>query len=60
MAKCKVNDRVVVRSKYFNPFNDLEGSIVEIDDHYEKFTVKIDGRDDLQVFDRLELKGVQP
>lgn len=56
--KRKVGDRVIIKSKYFNPFNDFEGVITDIDFDYLKFTVKLDddyGVDSLQVFDREEL-----
>jgi len=58
----KVGDRVEVKSRYFNPYNDHTGTIVEIDDHYHEFTVDFDeewGVDGLKVFNKEELKRVK-
>jgi hypothetical protein len=55
--KRKVGDNVVVKTKYFDPFDGSEGVIVDIDDCYQKITVKIDHVDSLQVFDKSELKA---
>lgn len=54
--KRKVGDKITVKSKYFNPFNDLDGVIVDIDDCYQQITVKMKNNDSLQVFMPNELK----
>jgi hypothetical protein len=56
----KVGDRVTIKSKYFNQFNDLEGTIESIDDHYHQFTVRLDDVEKLQVFEKEELKKISP
>lgn len=58
MARRKVGDRVVVKSKYFNLFNDLEGVITSIDDHYQKITVDIEDNGE-KIFDKKELRGLK-
>lgn len=55
----KVGDRVLINSKYFNPFNDMEGTIVAIDDFYYKFHVRLDDvhvEDGIRIFEKEELK----
>jgi hypothetical protein len=54
----KIGDRVLIKSKYFNQFNDLEGEVIEIDDCYQKITVNMDYDKGRQVFDKNELKGI--
>jgi len=55
MARRKIGDKVVVKSKYFNPFNDLEGVITSIDDTYEKIVVDIEHKGE-QLFEPNELR----
>lgn len=55
MARRKVGDRVVIKSKYYNPFNDLSGVITDIDDFYEVIIVDLEYHGK-QKFNKTELK----
>lgn len=55
----KPGDRVKVKDKYFNPFNDLEGEVISYDECWQKYTVRIDYVEKLQVFDKKELKIIK-
>lgn len=58
MSKLKVGDRVIVKSKYFNPFNDLEGVVKIVDYDADQIVVDIDYHGE-KVFSKSELKGVK-
>lgn len=58
MPKRKVGDRVIVKSKYFNGFNDLEGNITHVDYDADLIHVDIDYHGE-KVFSKSELKGVK-
>ena len=58
MSKRKVGDRVIVKSKYFNSFNDLEGSVTNVDYEAGAIAVDIDYHG-IQVFSKSELKGAK-
>ena len=55
MARRKVGDKVVVKSKYYHPFNDLSGVITEIDEFYEVIIVDLEYHGK-QEFDKAQLK----
>lgn len=56
----KVGDRIVVKSKYFNKFNDVEGIIKYCYEFGEKqFICLMDNNDSLQVFDKKYLKLIK-
>ena len=55
MARRKVGDRVVVKSKYYHPFNYLSGVITEIDEFYEVIIVDLEYHGK-QEFDKAQLK----
>lgn len=54
----KAGDKVKVSSKYFNEYNDMTGTIVNVFDKQFHIEVRIDDEFDVQgikVFDRKEL-----
>lgn len=55
----KSGDKVIVSSKYFNEYNDMTGTVVNVFDKQFHIEVRIDEEFDVQgikVFDRKELK----
>lgn len=55
----KAGDRVIVSSKYFNEYNDMTGTVVNVFDKQFHIEVRIDAEFDVQgikVFDKKELK----
>ncbi|RZJ91587.1 MAG: hypothetical protein EOO20_04695 [Chryseobacterium sp.] len=55
-SKKEVGDRVVVKCKFFSPFNDLEGVIEATDEYSTNLIVRLDGVENRQIFESKELK----